>query len=488
MARTVPSGPARPYDCRVRARALPPGSGPEAGADGPGPDPGARRRRLARTRDLAGRAFPELRPPLTPFGRLAVTHLLMVTGDAFMTVALAGSLFFSISPSAARSKVALYLLLTMAPFAVVAPALGPLLDRSREARRVMVMSAGGARVVLCFFMARDLHSLLFFPEAFLVLVASKLYLVGKAALVPAVADTGPGLLRANSRLALISGLAGLAGGAPAAAILKIPHLGAPWVLRVDAVVFVFAALSAARLPRASSRSDRETPGGAGSEAELDTDQIPALGPGAVGVDPGPRNGTAARSRWRPGPSHSPASVLVASTAMAVMRGTVGLVTFLLAFELRRQHAATWWFGLMLVASVGGSLVATLVTPLLRRVLNEERILIVAMVLVIVASAGAFALDRRLGDCVLSAGVGLGAAAAKLAFDSLVQRDVDEAGRGRAFARFETRFQVAWVLGSLVPVAVTISDHVGELVVAVLVTAAAFLYLTGRHTLVPVGRR
>ncbi|MHB1924803.1 MAG: MFS transporter, partial [Acidimicrobiales bacterium] len=208
----------------MRARALPPGSEPQGGSVPVDTRPP--RRRLARTRILAGRAFPELKPPLTPFGRLAVTHLLMVTGDAFMTVALAGSLFFSISPSAARSKVALYLLLTMAPFAVVSPALGPLLDRSREARRVMVMTAGGVRVVLCFFMARDLHSLLFFPEAFLVLVASKLYLIGKAALVPAVADSGPGLVRANSRLALISALAGLVGGAPAVAILEIPHLGA----------------------------------------------------------------------------------------------------------------------------------------------------------------------------------------------------------------------------------------------------------------------
>jgi len=436
-------------------------------------------------RDLAGRAFPELKPPLTPFGRLAVTHLLMVTGDAFMTVALAGSLFFSISPSAARSKVALYLLLTMAPFAVVAPALGPLLDRSREARRVMVMSAGAVRVVLCFFMARDLHSLLFFPEAFLVLVASKLYLVGKAALVPAVADSGPGLVRANSRLALISALAGLVGGAPAAAILKIPHLGAPWVLRVDAVVFVFAALSAARLPRTARSSGADAVGsgatGARSEAELDTDQIPAIGPGGP---PSARSGRRRRHR----PAHSPASVVVASTAMAVMRGTVGLITFLLAFELRRQHAATWWYGVVLVASVGGSLVATLLTPVLRRVLSEERILVLGMAVVMVASGGAFALDRRLGDCVLTAGVGLGAASAKLAFDSLVQRDVAEAARGRAFAAFETRFQLAWVIGSLVPVAITISDHAGELLVLVLVTAAAFLYLTGRHTFVPSVRR
>ena len=435
-------------------------------------------------RDLAGRAFPELKPPLTPFGRLAVTHLLMVTGDAFMTVALAGSLFFSISPSAARSKVALYLLLTMAPFAVVAPALGPLLDRSREARRVMVMSAGAVRVVLCFFMARDLHSLLFFPEAFLVLVASKLYLVGKAALVPAVADSGPGLVRANSRLALISALAGLVGGAPAAAILKIPHLGAPWVLRVDAVVFVFAALSAARLPRTARPSGADAVGagaaGARSEAELDTDEIPAIGPG----EPVPVRPKLRRHR----PAHSPASVVVASTAMAVMRGTVGLITFLLVFELRRQHAATWWYGVVLVASVGGSLVATLLTPVLRRVLSEERILVLGMAVVMVASGAAFALDRRLGDCVLTAGVGLGAASARLAFDSLVQRDVAEAARGRAFAAFETRFQLAWVIGSLVPVAITISVRAGELVVLVLVTAAAFVYLTGRHTFVPAVRR
>jgi hypothetical protein len=438
-----------------------------------------------------------------------VTHLLMITGDAFMTVALAGSLFFSISPSAARSKVALYLLLTMAPFAVVAPALGPLLDRSREARRVMVMAAGGARVVLCFFMARDLHSLLFFPEAFLVLVASKLYLVGKAALVPAVAETGPGLVKANSRLALISALAGLAGGVPAAAILKIPHLGAAWVLRVDAVIFLFAALSAARLPRSPASLPEAAPArtraghegdasadyaeaipvrtGASDGDELDTAEIPALGPGG-GVGDRPGRPPSSYWPWRRRPAHSPASVILASTAMATLRATVGLVTFLLAFELRRQEAATWWFAVVVVASVTGSLVATLVAPVLRRVLSEEKIIVSSLVLVIAAAGSAFALNRRLGDCVLTAGVGLGAGAAKLAFDSLVQRDVPEEGRGRAFAGFETRFQTAWVIGGLVPVAITLSDHVGELLVAVLVAAAAFLYLTGRRTFIPAWRR
>jgi len=78
----------------------------------------------------------------------------------------------------------LYLLLTLAPFAVVSPLLGPLIDRSRGARRAMVVLSATGRAVLCPFMARDIHSLLLFPEAFLILVLSKVYLVTRGALVP----------------------------------------------------------------------------------------------------------------------------------------------------------------------------------------------------------------------------------------------------------------------------------------------------------------
>ena len=62
----------------------------------------------------------------SPFTRLARTHGLMVAGDTFVAVALAGSLFFDITPDAARWRIALYLLLTVAPFAVVAPWWAPL--------------------------------------------------------------------------------------------------------------------------------------------------------------------------------------------------------------------------------------------------------------------------------------------------------------------------------------------------------------------------
>ena len=52
----------------------------------------------------------------------------------FVTVSLAGTLFFDVGVGAARPKVLLYLLLTMAPFALVAPVLGPFLDRTRGGR------------------------------------------------------------------------------------------------------------------------------------------------------------------------------------------------------------------------------------------------------------------------------------------------------------------------------------------------------------------
>jgi hypothetical protein len=406
---------------------------------------------------VLGRAFPELKPPIDAFGRLAVTHLLMVTGDAFMTVALAGSLFFSISPSAARGKVALYLLLTVAPFAVVAPALGPVLDRSRGARRAMVMVAGAARVVLCIFMARDLHSLLLFPEAFLVLVESKLYIVGKAALVPATVGSGPELVRANSRLALISGLAGLIGGAPAVVILKIPFLGAPWVLRADAVVLLLATISASRL-----RRPRRAPA---EQADADAGAGPAEGDGS----------------WRRSNLRAmPPTVLAASTAMAALRGMVGLITFLLAFELRRQHAATVWYGAVLIASVGGALVANVVTPAVRRVLREEMIIVASLVLVAVSAVVAFQTGGRAAACLLAGAIGFGAGLAKPAFDAMVQRDVDETARGRAFARFETRFQLAWVIGALIPVVTSLSDRPGEILVAAASVGVGILYLTGRR--------
>ena len=128
-------------------------------------------------KDMAKQARKDLFDQTNPIGRLSLVQCAMLGGDTMVTISLAGSLFFSISPDAADHKVLLYLLFTLLPFAIVSPLIGPLIDRSRGARRAMVVSSAIGRAVLCPLMAMHIHSLLLFPLAFLVLVCSKLYLV-----------------------------------------------------------------------------------------------------------------------------------------------------------------------------------------------------------------------------------------------------------------------------------------------------------------------
>src|SRR3954463_13382898 len=106
-------------------------------------------RRLSPPRAGGGAADPF---PFSPSTRLARVHACSVATDTFVTVSLAGTLFFSIPSAAARDKVALYLVLTMAPFAVVAPLVGPAIDRMRGGRRVMVIIATALRALVCVFM------------------------------------------------------------------------------------------------------------------------------------------------------------------------------------------------------------------------------------------------------------------------------------------------------------------------------------------------
>ena len=77
-------------------------------------------------------------------------------------------------------------------------------------------------------------------------------------------------------------------------------------------------------------------------------------------------------------------------------------------------------------------------------------------------------------------LGVAAASAKLAFDSIVQRDAPDAAQGRAFARFETRFQLAWVLCALAPVLIPIPRRAGMLVLALACGLAAAFYYVGRR--------
>jgi predicted MFS family arabinose efflux permease len=356
-----------------------------------------------------------LQSTTTPFARLGFAHAIGVMADAFLTVALAGSLFFTVDPGQARPRVLQYLLLTMVPFVVLSPVIGPLMDRTRGGKRLVIVGSQIGRGLLCLLMARHLHSLLLYPEAFGALILQKGYSVAKSAIVPSLVEGDVELVRSNSRLAMIGAAGAAVGGAPAAGILALTS--GKWVLVAGAMVYFTASAFAITIPRPS---DVGTPETAVERVEL---QAP--------------------------------SVIAAGTVMGLLRGAVGYTTFLLAFVLKNQGAPAWFYGAVLVGSGVGNAVGVLITPVLRRRIREEWIIVGSLLgpAIVLLFAARSATRPAL---VLSAfAIGMGAASARIAFDSLLQRDAPDAIRGRVFARYETRFQLAWVAGGVLAVVVFI---------------------------------
>ena len=496
------------------------------------------RDRVEQFRNLLRQALHDLFDQSQPIGRLALVQVLMLSGDTLVTISLAGSLFFSLSPDAAKSKVLLYLLLTLAPFAIVSPLLGPLIDRSRGARRLMVVFSAVGRATLCPLMATHLHSLLLFPLAFLILVLSKLYLVTRGALVPELAAMNappatapgraerevdatatefgygevvgwtpqspvhewdeddpaggpgvggpavggpalgtpgvggppppapvrPGYAALNARLTLLGTLAGFVASIPGIIILKTA--GAAGVLVFDAFVFAGAALAGFRLPipRMSRRRAGPPSDGRPVAASRETRTAP--------VD---RDLAVLQPKAHP-------EVLLGLSANSLLRGLAGFLIFLLAFGLRRLHAPLWWYGLALGGSGAGALVGLLLVPRLRRRLIEQQILLGALVLSALAAALAAWWGTLLAQAFLAFMVGVAGSLGQPSFDALAQRLVPLEAQGRAFARFATRQQLVWVLGALIPVAVTIPLPTGDAMMAVAAAVGAVIYASGRRAL------
>ncbi|MGO9457047.1 MAG: MFS transporter [Acidimicrobiales bacterium] len=464
--------------------------------------------RVDQFRELARHALQDLFDQREPFGRLALVQVLMLAGDTLVTISLAGSLFFSISPHAAKDRVFLYLVLTIAPFAVVSPLLGPLIDKSRGARRAMVVFSALGRAALCALMASHTNDLLLFPLAFFVLVLSKLYLVTRGALVPEMvaAGTAPGTGWAaaerplgpegeigvpartagsvpagyaalNARLTLLGTVAGFVASVPGVILLKLA--GAPGVLVFDAFVFLGAAVAGSRLPvprrrhSAGGRGGTERTPPARSEA---LDGAPAAGAVDAGWDE-PSDRDLARLQQAAHPE-----VLLGLTTMSLIRGLAGFLVFLLAFGLRREHASLWWYGLALAGSGVGALLGLLLVSRIRQRLIEQQILLLAVWLIAGVALGCAFWGTAGAQVVLAFFVGLAGSLAQPSFDAMTQQLVPPAAQGHTFARFATRQQLVWVVGAIIPVVVAFPFPAGDAVMAAVGGAGGVFYVTSRRAL------
>ncbi len=393
------------------------------------------------------------------FGRLAVVHACSSAGDTLVVVALAGSLFVSVPLHAARGRTALGLACTVLPFIVVGPFIGPLMDRVQGGQRFMVWLSAVGRAGTCVLMAFWVHSFWLFPAAFLSLVCSKTYLVGKAALVPSVVDRQAELVEANAKLAVgssvVTSVAVLGGGA------ALKTFGSAAILYVDAVLFAVCAWQALRLPA--------PPTGGWVPGRAAADGAPVVSPLVAAED-------------LDGPGTFPAGGLpLASAFMATVRGMAGLMTALVAFGFRHDHAPLIWYGIVGVSGVAGTLIGAAVAPWFRRHLREHHIMVVcafAMGAVALAVTEIGVAHLRPSAVVLAFVVALGGAVAKVACDALVQRDAPSAARSRLLGYYEGVCQLGWVLAALVPTLVPLSLAAGFLTIAGVMLAGTGMFVWG----------
>jgi hypothetical protein len=294
----------------------------------------------------------------------------------------------------------------------------------------------------------------------------------------------PDLATLNARLGLLASLSGFAFALPAVAILKLGGAdGAAAVLWVLVAVFAAAAAAGARLPVPYRLSGYRATWRKGLD-QMRGDLAPASAPVVVPVvefapdaDPTWAEDEDDLAALRP---IADTEVTLALMPMSVLKALVGFTTFLFAFGLRREGAATWWFGLVLGAFTAGALIGVLLVSRIRRVLNEQQMLTGSLWVVAAVTGIGAAYPARWYWAVVALTVGVASAVAKPSFDALVQRHVSESNQGRAFARNETRFQIMWVAGSFVPVVLSLPPPGGDLVMAVVAAAGAGSYMSSRR--------
>ncbi|WP_079132670.1 MFS transporter [Streptomyces nanshensis] len=404
-------------------------------------------------------------------GKLIELHAVNSAGDMLITVALASTIFFSVPTGEARGRVALYLLVTMAPFALLAPVVGPLLDRVPHGRRAAMAASMLARALLALAMSGAVASggLELYPAALAVLVSSKAYGVVRSAVVPRLLPPTFSLVKANSRVTL-AGLVATGAAAPLGAGLH--QLGPALPLYGAFAVFVLGTFLSFSLPGKvdSAKGERK--------ARLaPAPRIVGRAGSRTGNDRNARNGkngkNGGKDEKRPGLRTVGMSVRSALVANSALRALSGFLTFFLAFLLRDQPltglSGAFSLGLVAVAAGGGNALGTAIGSWLRA-RGPEVIIAGVLACALTASVTAALVYGTVTVAVVALTAGIAQALGKLSLDALIQRDMPEEIRTSAFARSETLMQMSWVVGGGLGIALPLIAPLGMAVGAVLIAA------------------
>lgn len=362
--------------------------------------------------------------------------------DAAMAVALANTLFFAAASGESKSKVALYLLITIAPFAVIAPLIGPALDRLQHGRRVALATSFMLRTLLVVVLIANFDGAtgsfppwVLYPCALGMMVLSKSFSVLRSAVTPRVLPPTIDLVRVNARLTMFGLLGGtMVGGAIAAGAewsFGLVHL--PGALYVIVAVSVAGAALSMRIPKWVEVTEGEVPatlsyhGGSGELRRHPEHHKPS----ETVRQPLGRN------------------IITALWGNCTIKVMVGFLFLYPAFVAKSHDASGWEqlriLGLIGVAAAIGNFAGNFTSARLK--LGHPAKLVVRCAIAVTASALATAVTGNLFVAAAATLVTSGAAAiGKASLDASLQDDLPERSRASAFGRSESLLQLAWVAG------------------------------------------
>ncbi|HEU4360710.1 MAG TPA: MFS transporter [Mycobacterium sp.] len=379
--------------------------------------------------------------------------------DSAMAVALANTLFFAAATGESKGRVALYLLVTIAPFAVVAPLIGPALDRVQHGRRVALAMSFVLRTALALLLIMNYDtatgsfpSWVLYPCALAMMVLSKSFTVLRSAVTPRVMPPTIDLVRVNSRLTVFGLLGGtIVGGGIAAGVEYVGTrlLGLPGALFVVVAATVAGAGLAMHIPR---------------WVEVTTGEIPTTLSYRDDRRPD-RPSWPEQIRRAGGALRQPLgrNIITALWGNCTIKAMVGFLFLYPAFVVK-AHDANGWVQLGILGLIGaaagvGNFAGNFTSARLQ--LGRPAVLVVRCTLAVVGVTLAAALAGTLAMAAIATLITSGSSAiAKASLDAALQDDLPEESRASAFGRTESTLQLAWVLGGALGVLVYTDLWVG----------------------------
>jgi Major Facilitator Superfamily len=412
------------------------------------------------------------------FRRLLSTRMISQTGDGIFTAGLGTYVFFNAAtfPNPARGAAAFAVL--YGPYSLIGPFAGVFIDRWSR-RQILTYSAllRSVFVVLTAgLMATGSLGIPLYVAVLLVLGVNRFFLSSLSAALPHVV-AGDKLVMGNSvsptvggTLAAVGGIIGL--GVNAAT--GDTQAGAAITLLVAGVCYVAASLIARTMPRDSLGPARE-PGQAGAGRVLTELRLVAVGLA---------KGVAYIIRRR-----GPATALGATGGNRFFYGILFLMSILLYrnFFYRgvKPSVAETHYGYLVAAAALGYFCAALVTPAVTQRLTKAAYITVMLAASAILTGFLGATFTQAGFIVMGFGLGLAGQGIAISATTILQEQLPDNYRGRAFSYYDMMFNITFAVGALISVPfMPLSGH-SPVVIAVIAGGYALVavayWLTGRHS-------